>query len=73
MFFNIRDPSFKQTNQPVKVEPSLHVALLVGSIIFFACIIIAGAGYKKFLPVSATIAMIVVSYVLYLVLSIACS
>ena len=73
MFFNVRDPAFTQTNQPVKQEPSLHVALLVGSVLFFACIIIAGAGYKRFLPMDGTIALLGVSYVLYLILSIACS
>lgn len=73
MFFNIRDPSFKQTNQPIKQEPSLHVALLVGSIIFFACIIIAGIGYKTFLKMNGAIGILVSSYVVYLFLSIFCS
>jgi hypothetical protein len=73
MFFNLRDPSFKQTNQPIKQETSLHFPLIFGSIALLGGIIVAAAGYKTFLPLSGTVCLIVIPYIIYLITAMACS
>lgn len=73
MFFNIRDPSFTQTNQPIKQEPSLHIVLAVVTVILVVCFAVAAAGFNKFISSGGCIALFVVSYVLYLILGLCCS
>lgn len=75
MFFNMRDPNLGKTNHPVKQDPSLHAAVVVGSAILFAGIIVAVVGYYSLfhaqtLPI---VLLIVLPYLLYVVLSICCS
>lgn len=73
MFFNLRDPNFKQTNQPIKKNSSMHIVILISTIIYVACLIVGVVGLDTFLPLGATIGMIVGPYCLYLLLSICCS
>jgi hypothetical protein len=73
MFFNIRDPSFTQTNQPVKQDPSLHLVLVVVTVILIVLFAVAAAGFNKFISKGGCIAMFVVSYVFYLILGLCCS
>jgi hypothetical protein len=72
MFFNIRDPAFLKTNQPVKQDASLHILLAVMTGIMIICFAIAAAGINKY-PRAGTIVLFVVPYVLYLLLGICCS
>ena len=73
MFFNIRDPSFRQTNQPVKQNASLHIVLGVMTGILIAGFVIGGVGFNKFLSMGGSVGIILGSYVLYLILGLCCS
>ena len=73
MFFNIRDPTFRQTNQPIKQNASLHIVLAIVTGIFIACLAVGAAGYKRFLSLGGCIGIIIASYVLYVILGICCS
>jgi len=73
MFFNIRDPNFGKNNDPVQQSASVHLAVFISTIIFFACLIVALIGLGKFLSVGGTVGLILGPYFLYLLLSICCS
>jgi hypothetical protein len=73
MFFNIRDPSFKQTNQPVKKDASLHIVLAVMTGILIIGFVVAAVGFKTFLSLGGSAGLFAASYVLYLLFGICCS
>lgn len=73
MFFNIRDPAFTQKNEPIKREGSLHIAVIVGSVIFLGCLVVGAVGFTSFLTTSSAAIIIVISYLIYIGLSIFCS
>lgn len=51
-FFNLRDPSFTKTNDPIHKDSEWYIAALICSIIFFAGLIIGVIGFNKFLNLS---------------------
>ena len=69
MFFNLREPGFTRTNDPVKKDSNNHVAILIVNIILYAGIGVAIAGiFLNFLSIGGVIGMIVGAYVFYLII-----
>lgn len=66
MFFNIRDPSFTQTNHPLRQDASKHIPLVAGTVILIAGIVVGAAGVRSFLTVPGSIVLIIISYIIYL-------
>lgn len=73
MFFNIRDPSFRQTNQPVKQDASLHIALAIMTVILIIGFVVGAVGFNSFLTVGGSIGIFAAGYVLYLIFGLCCS
>ena len=65
----MRDPNFRQTNQPVKKEASLHVALAIATALFIAGLAIGGAGYKNYLEVGGVIGVMVGCWFFYVLIA----
>jgi len=40
MFFNLRDPTFVQKNDPIKQDPSCHPCVGVFNFIFLICLVV---------------------------------
>lgn len=72
MFFNIRDPLFGKSNTPVKLKPSFHVPIIIGTLLMLIGLGIAVVGWKTFMPTNGSIYLIVGSYVVYLCASCFC-
>ena len=66
MFFNVRDPSFTQTNHPFRQDASRHIPLLAGTVILIAGIAVGAAGVRSFLTVPGSVILIIISYIIYL-------
>lgn len=62
-----------KNNVPVKQDSSLHVPVIVVSIIFWAGIVVVAAGSSNFLDAVAIGVIIGLTYLLYLIISICCS
>lgn len=73
MFFNMNDPAIAATNVPQKQDTSLHLNVLIPSVIFFAAIILSGIGFNNFLTGVAVALLLVVTYLIYLIATICCS
>lgn len=73
MFFNIRDPNFGKTNEPVKMPSEWYISTIVVTIIFGVCLIIGILGMTSFIGLGGAIGMIAGSYIIYLIFAICCS
>ena len=62
-----------KTNDPIKQDSSVHAPVLVTNLIFWAGIAVSGAGSNNFLVAGAVAAIIVVSYLIYLIAVCCCS
>lgn len=73
-FFNMNDPNVAKTNVPIKLGSSMHVPVIVTTILFFAGIGIGIGGMGRiFTDNAGPICLIVIPYVIYLIFSICCS
>ena len=62
-----------KTNEPIKQDSSIHTAVLIFSLIVWACLGIGGAGMNSFVGFGGSIAMIIISYFAYLITACCCS
>jgi hypothetical protein len=67
MFFNMNDPNVAKTNVPVKQDSSMHTAVIVGTILFIAGIVVGAIGLNKFLIGYQTGLVIGIPYLVYLI------
>lgn len=72
MFFNIRDPTFQQTNTPVKKDSSLHIPLIIGTILLIILIGVGIGGLNNYFKFHVTIIFVGGGYLAYLLLSLYC-
>lgn len=73
MFFNMNDPNIAKTNVPLKQDSSMHTAVIVGSVLFLAGIVVGGVGHNKFLFGYQTGLVIGLPYLAYLICAICLS
>ena len=69
-FFNAHDPDIAKTNVPTKKVTSKHVSIIVVTVLYIAGIIMGIILLPKYATKNAGIAVLVVPYVLYLIVSI---
>ena len=62
-----------KTNKPIKQDSSMHAPVLVTNLIFWTCLAVGAAGSDSFIGTAGAIAMIVVSYLIYLIAVCCCS
>ena len=62
-----------KTNEPIKQDSSMHVPVLVFTIIFWGCLAVGAAGMDSFIGTVGAVLMIVFSYLIYLIVSCCCS
>lgn len=73
MFFNMNDPQIAKTNVPIKQDSSMHTAVVIGTILYIAGIVVGAIGFGKFLVAYSTALVIVLPYICYLVCAIVMS
>ncbi len=49
MFYNMRDPTVQKSNLPVKAPSSMHIPVLIFTLLFIAGIAVGVIGYRVFL------------------------
>ena len=66
-------PTMMKNNDPVKQDSSMHVPVIVASILFWAGIIVGAVGLDNFLEAVITGVIIGITYLIYLIVSCCCS
>ena len=66
-------PSMMKKNDPVKLDSSKHVAVVVVSILLLAAIIVCAIGFNNFLSALAFGLILGLTYLLYIIIAICCS
>ena len=73
MYFNVRDPNFTQKNEPIKQPSSMHINVVISSIILYAWVIVVGIGLYNFLDIGLAFGLFAAFYVIYFCCSCCCS
>jgi len=74
MFFNMRDPTLRRSNAPIKKDSLIHANAILGTCIFLCGLVIAILGFKLgLIDLGGPIAIILITYLTYLLLTFCCS
>lgn len=73
MFFNMNDPMVAKTNVPIKQDSSMHTAVVIGTLLFIAGIIVGAIGFGNFLVDYSTALVICIPYLVYLICAVCLS
>ena len=73
MYFNVRDPNFTQKNEPIKQPSSMHINVVISSIILYAWVIVIAIGLYNFLDIGLAFGLFAAFYVIYFCCSCCCS
>ena len=74
MYFNMNDPNVALQNVPQKQDSSMHVSIIVASLIFWRGLILGVLGTSQgFLTVGGTVGIIIATYFFYLICVCCCN